>query len=124
MRFTNLLSDEAVNEEIGRRVAAARLELQMTQADLAEAAGVSKRTVERLEDGEPPQLVNWIRCLRALGKLEGLERLLPETPVNPVDLLKARRRRRIRARPSRTDPRRSAPADTTGPPGWTWSDDT
>jgi transcriptional regulator with XRE-family HTH domain len=119
MKFTNLLSNDAVTEEIGRRIAAARLERQMTQAQLAEAAGISKRTVERLEDGESTQLANLIRCLRALDKLEGLERLLPETPINPIEQLKGRRTPRQRARSSK-----GGGTSETAPPvaPWTWGD--
>lgn len=126
MKFNNLLSDGAVTEEMGRRISATRLERQMTQAQLAEAAGISKRTVERLEDGEPTQLANLIRCLRALDKLEALERLLPETPINPIEQLKGHRTRRQRARPSKgggashsmAGPAEGAPL---GPP-WVWGD--
>jgi transcriptional regulator with XRE-family HTH domain len=114
MRFTDLLSDEAVMTEMGRRLAEARLERQMTQAQLAEAAGVSKSTVERLEDGASTQLGNLIRCLRALGKLEALERLLPETPANPVELLRRRGARRSRVRRARGSP---PPAE------WSWGDE-
>ena len=126
MKFTNLLSDDAVTEEIGHRIAAARLERQMTQAQLAAATGVSKRTVERLEDGAPTQLSNLIRCLRALEKLEGLERLLPETPANPIELLKGRRAQRSRVRPSKGGGTSSAVAgaamDTPLTPAWVWGD--
>jgi transcriptional regulator with XRE-family HTH domain len=112
MKFSNIISDDAVMEELGHRIAAARLERRMTQAQLAEAAGVSKSTVERLEDGASAQLTNVIRCLRALDRLEGLERLLPDTPTNPIELLK-RRSPRSRARPSK---------DTSPASGWTWGD--
>lgn len=93
----------------------------MTQAQLAKAAGVSKRTVERLEDGTPTQLGNLIRCLRALDKLEGLERLLPETPINPIELLKGHRIPRSRARPPTGDGHAAEhPSKVT--PGWVWGD--
>ena len=107
MRFTSQLSDEAVAKEMGQRIAAARIAREMTQAQLAEAAGVSKSTVERLEDGASTQLDNLIRCLRVLGRLEALERLLPEPQANPIELLK-RRRGAIRARVRRR--RRATPA--------------
>jgi len=113
MKFDNLLSDQAVLAELGLRLADARLARRMTQAQLAEAAGVSKRTVERLEDGGSTQLANLVRCLRALGRLEGLERLFPETPVNPVELIgRGRRRQRTRAQ-------KAAPS----PVPWTWGDE-
>lgn len=122
MKFTNLLTDDAVLQEMGHRIAAARLERRITQAQLAEAAGVSKRTVERLEDGESTQLANLIRCLRALGILGNLERLLPETPINPIEQLKGHRTRRLRARPSK-DGGTGAPPES-APPGapWVWGD--
>jgi len=126
MNFTNLLSDAAVTQEMGRRFAAARLERQLTQAQLAEAAGVSKRTVERLEDGEPTQLANVIRCLRALDKLDGLERLLPETPINPLEQLRSHRGRRQRARPSKgggSSHVSAGPSEGAQPASpWVWGD--
>jgi transcriptional regulator with XRE-family HTH domain len=118
MKFENLLSDEAVLAEMGQRLVAARLERRLTQAQLAEAAGVSKRTVERLEDGASAQLTNLVRCLRALGRLEGLERLLPETPVNPLDLLSQAKARRSRVRHGRAP----GVADTGGS-AWVWGDE-
>lgn len=113
MKFDNLLSDQAALAELGRRIADARLARGMTQTQVAQAAGVSKSTVERLEDGGSTQLTNLIRCLRALGRLDGLERLFPETPVNPVELI-GRRRRRQRVR---------APKDAPSPAPWTWGDE-
>ena len=113
MKFDNLLSDQAVLAELGLRIADARLARRMTQAQLADAAGVSKRTVERLEDAGSTQLANLVRCLRALGRLEGLERLFPETPVNPVELLRRGRRRH------RTRTQKAAPS----PAPWTWGDE-
>ncbi|HEY0436303.1 MAG TPA: helix-turn-helix transcriptional regulator [Phenylobacterium sp.] len=115
MKFTNLLSDEAALGELGRRLAETRLGRGWTQAQLATAAGVSKRTVERLEAGESTQLGNLMRCLRALERLEALERLLPEAPPSPIDLLERHGRRRRRAR-ART---RQAPTAA----GWTWGDE-
>jgi transcriptional regulator with XRE-family HTH domain len=112
MIFEPLLTDEAVLDEIGRRMTEARLARRMTQAQLARSAGVSKRTVERLEDGASTQLTNLVRCLRALGKLEQLDRLLPETPANPVDLLQRHGAARARG------PRKSGEAGA-----WTWGDE-
>lgn len=117
MKITNLTTDDATLAEIGRRMAEARLAQAMTQAQVALAAGVSKRTVERLEDGGSVQVANLVRCLRALGKLEGLERLLPETPPNPIDLLERHGKTRQRARRDTDD------GVGAGAP-WTWGDET
>lgn len=115
MRFDNLLSDDAVLMEFGRRLAALRVEAGLTQADLATAAGVAKRTVERLEAGGGAQLANLVRCLRALGRLSDLEALLPAVQANPLDLLERHGARRVRAR-------RGGAAEQPAPP-WRWGDE-
>ena len=114
MKFTNLLTDDAVTKEIGQRIADARIARRKTQAEFADAAGVSKRTVERLEDGASTQLVNLIRCLRVLERLEAFERLLPDAPPNPIEQL-----RRPAGRPKRV--RKSAHEQPPRP--WTWGDE-
>lgn len=117
MKITPLNTDEAVLGELGRRLGAYRLQRQMTQAQLAEAAGVSKRTVERLEAGESVQLNNLLRILRILEKLENLERFLPEVPANPIDLLERHGKVRQRARPD------AAPDDAREPAPFKWGDE-
>ncbi|NTW69857.1 MAG: helix-turn-helix domain-containing protein, partial [Chlorobiaceae bacterium] len=64
MKIEGLLSDEAILGELGKRLAQRRLELQLTQEMLAEQAGVSKRTVERVEAGATAQMSTMIRILR------------------------------------------------------------
>ena len=51
MKATTQLTDEAILRLLGARLSGTRLERNLTQATLAEQAGVSKRTVERLEGG-------------------------------------------------------------------------
>lgn len=114
MKITNLSTDTAVMEQLGQRLAKLRLSRQLTQAQLGEAAGVSKRTVQRLEDGSAPQLVNLIRCLRALDRLDALDAVLPSDTVNPIDLLERRGNVRQRARPL---------AVKESPAPWAWGDE-
>jgi|SRR5579859_425809 len=115
MTFNSFVSDDFITAELGRRLAAERIAQQFTQAQLAKEAGVSKRTVERLEDGSSSTLANLIRCLRALNRLEGLEALLPDPQPNPVSVLKLRGKTRQRARPGAD---RDAPAKP-----WVWGDE-
>ena len=82
------------------------------QAALAEQAGVSKRTVERLESGAvATQLPGFPRVCRTLGLLERFESLIPDAVPSPIEQLKQVRRKRQRA--SRQKP----PAK---PKNWTW----
>jgi len=97
MKIEALLTDEAILAELGGRLARRRLELQLTQEMLAEQAGISKRTVERIETGATTQISSIIRILRVLGLLDRLETLVPEAGPRPMDLLKLKGKVRKRA---------------------------
>jgi transcriptional regulator with XRE-family HTH domain len=98
MKITKQATDDVVIAELGGRLARIRLERNLTQGQLAEQAGVSKRTIERLETGEvATQLSGFIRVCRVLGVLERLDTLVPEPVPSPVAQLKLRGRQRQRA---------------------------
>jgi len=108
------MTDPAVLAEIGQRLAQHRLERNLTQAELAKEAGVSKRTLIRLEGGESTQLTNLIRILRALDLLANLDAFIPPPVPSPIEQLRSEGKRRKRA---------SRKADTPGPDEeWTWGD--
>jgi transcriptional regulator with XRE-family HTH domain len=109
------VSDKAVLAEIGHRLGRRRVELELTQADLAREAGVSKRTVERVEAGESTQSANLIRILRALELLETLDTAIPEAGPRPMDLLKLQGKERRRA----SSKKRKGPAGEE----WSWGDE-
>ena len=69
MPLTDTTPDPAALAELGRRLARQRLDRNLSQDDLAREAGVSKRTLHRMEHGHSAQMTNWIRVLRALGLL-------------------------------------------------------
>lgn len=109
------LSDDAVLKELGSRLARVRLDRNLTQADLAAQAGVSKRTVERLEAGAVgTQLSGFIRICRTLGLLDRFEALAPAPAPSPIDLLKLHGKRRRRASGTR--------AGAAGGKPWTWGE--
>lgn len=112
-------TDDAVLAEIGERLTAARLSRDRTQAELAREAGVSKRTVERMEAGRSSQMTSFIRVLRALGLLAGFEAWLPPARPGPMDLLRGGGEA-----PRRASGRRGRGADepSAGEP-WTWGED-
>ena len=98
MTITKEATDPAVLSELGERLARSRLERNLTQQQLADEAGVSKRTVERLEAGETAtQLSGFIRVCRALDLLDRLDALIREPAPSPIAQLKLRGRRRQRA---------------------------
>lgn len=106
-------TDEAILAELGTRLSSARISRELTQAQLARAAGVSKRTVERMEAGQSAQLTSFIRVLRALELLEGLESLLPPPRPGPMELL------RLAGKPPQ---RASGSHEPSGEP-WRWGEE-
>lgn len=98
MKITKEGTDAVILGELGARLAQVRLGKNLTQAQLAERAGVSKRTVERLETGgAAPQLSGFIRICRGLDLLERLELLVPEPVASPMAQLKLGGKQRRRA---------------------------
>jgi transcriptional regulator with XRE-family HTH domain len=117
MDISNLLTDGAVLEEIGHRISRLRINQPLTQAELANSAGVSKRTIERIESGHSAQLSSIIRVMRAWGILSGLEQVFPSLHSRPMDLLK--RKGKVRQRASRS--KKTSDSNDTG--NWQWGDE-
>jgi transcriptional regulator with XRE-family HTH domain len=115
LKISSDLSDQAVLLELGERLSRRRIALDLTQAQLAERAGIAKRTLERMEAGASAQLSSLVRVLRALELLESLDQLLPPAEPGPLDWL--RREGRVRQRVSSR--RQADPASDT----WSWDDD-
>lgn len=115
MKISKHLSDDAILAEMGTRLTSLRLDLQLTQADLAEQAGVSKRTVERIETGASAQMSSMIRVLRQLDVLPNLDQMIPESLPRPMDLLKRKNKPRQRAS-ARSGKQQSDES-------WTWDDE-
>ncbi len=97
MKIEKQMTPETVLEELGRRIARRRLDLGITQADAAEQAGLGKRTVERIEAGRDIQMSTLIRLLRVLELIDGVDRLVPETGLRPMELLRLKGKDRRRA---------------------------
>lgn len=117
MKVPEYTTDSAALRDLGARLAAHRLAANLTQAQLAQEAGVSKRTVERLESGATAvQLSAFLRVCRVLGLQQRLDQLVPEPAPSPLAQLKLRGRQRKRA---------SGRGEAGGvreprPQGWTW----
>ena len=116
MKIDKSLTDQVVLSEIGSRLAAVRLSRNQTQAQLAQEAGVSLRTLTRLESGEvATQLSGFVRVCRALALLGLVDGLLPEPAPSPLALVKLHGRSRKRASTAGPWGRHAAKA-------WTWGD--
>jgi DNA-binding XRE family transcriptional regulator len=114
MQFDKTTSDEAILAELGARLMRRRIDWRLTQADLAREAGVSKRTVERIEAGASAQMSSMIRIFRILDLIPGMERFIPPPGPRPMELIKNKGKRRQRASSGPKDGGRDEP--------WTWNE--
>lgn len=99
----NSTADQNILLEIGARIANQRVRLSLTQAELSEQAGVSKRTIERMESGQSAQMSSFIRVLRAIGLLENLDALIPPAIPGPIEQLDSQGKQRQRASSARRE---------------------
>lgn len=90
-------TDMEVLQEIGARLRAYRLQMNLAQADLAAHAGVNRTTIRDIEAGKDSQLSTLVKLLRALGRLEDLDAFLPKPSVSPIQLMKLQGKPRQRA---------------------------
>ena len=103
-----------IETEIGSRLARLRLSRNVTQAMLAEDAGIGLRTLRRLEAGEPSTLDTFLRVALALDLGDAILGAIPKALIRPIERVSRAGSERRRARPQ---PKRDL-AQT-----WTWGDD-
>lgn len=88
MSISTYQTPEEIQSELGDRVRRHRLNLNLDQAETADRAGVSVRALRSLEAGKGSQLATFIRVLKSLDALGGLDALAPEPTVSPMAILK------------------------------------
>ena len=110
----SLASSQQIKESLCRRIEQIRISRNITQVRLAELAGVSEKTIKRLENGQGVSLDTFIRVLIALNLQENLNILLPDPTIRPIERVSNKGKERQRSRPGKTVEQ----AD-----GWTWGDE-
>ena len=94
----SVASGKQIEIALCSRLEKIRLSRNITQSQLAGEAGVSVKTIYRMEKGEGISLDTFIRILTALGIQKNLEILLPDPSVQPIDRIKNENNDRKRAR--------------------------
>ncbi len=107
-------SSSQIQQELGYRLEQIRLGRNISQAALATEAGVSRRTITRLEQGESVSLDTLIRVLQVLGFAERLQTLLPSPAISPIERVRRKGKPRQRARAKSQE----------APQTWEWADKT
>ena len=118
MKITHEATDSAVLQELGERLERRRIDMGVTQAQLAQEAGISKRTVERIEAGDSTDFVMLLRALRVLKLLDTLDQWIPDLPQSPLLLLKSRGR--VRKRVGRPRGNQDDKVPLNPPVPWKW----
>ena len=108
------LSNPQIEQELGKRLKKRRLEMNLSQEQIAGRSGLSRRTITAIENGEGSTLTTLIAMLRALEALDALEGILPDTGPSPMAMLKLQEEPRKYA----SKPRKTAP-----PTPWKWGDE-
>ena len=80
-------SATAIAEELGGRLKQARLDQDLTQADLAQRVGITRKALLQAEKGQA-QLATFIAIMVALNLTEQLDLFLPKPAISPLQLAK------------------------------------
>ena len=70
-------------KELGQKIKTYRIMKEMSQQDLEDKTGVSKRSISRLEQGESVQVDNLFKILLGLELGDNIELLVPDQTKRP-----------------------------------------
>lgn len=78
-------SDTQILQMLGMRFRDYRLGINLSQGEMAKAAGVSVSTIHKFETGTISNMTvtNLMALLRQVGLLDRMDELIPEQPANP-----------------------------------------
>ncbi len=82
---TDLFNSAQMEQHLCKRLESIRLMKNISQTKLAEEAGVSRRTISRMENGKGVSLDTFIRVMQALGLTSQLSALIPSAEIRPID---------------------------------------
>jgi transcriptional regulator with XRE-family HTH domain len=109
----SLATSNQIEATLCKQIEQIRLSRNITQEQLSKEAGVSLRTVGRLEKGQGVSMDTFIRIMIALGIQQNLQSLLPDPSIRPVERVKRNSEERKRARPSKSSHKKQ---------NWSWGD--
>ena len=109
------LSNPQIEQELGKRLKNRRLELNLSQEQVAKRSGLSRRTITSIENGGGSTLTSLIAMLRALQALDTLENFLPDPGISPIALTS-----KVQDAPRKYA---SKPRKTPPPTPWKWGDE-
>ena len=108
----SIAASDAIIGALFQRIEQIRLSRNISQAELAKEARVSRSTITRLASGENISFDSFVRVMQALGLTDNLAALLPNPAVRPVERIRLDGAQRRRASTKRTSAGR-----------WQWGND-
>lgn len=91
------MTDAAILNELGARIASLRLQTNLRQIDVSEQSGLSLDTIKRLEKGQG-KLSSLVSVLRVLHALGALDNFIPPVSLDPISIAKMKGKVRQRGR--------------------------
>lgn len=70
-------------KDLGRKIKLYRISMEMSQQELADKTGISKRSISRIEQGESVQISSLFTILIALNLGDNIEMLVPDQSKRP-----------------------------------------
>lgn len=106
------MSDPDIQKGIGKKIKEWRLNANLAQKDVADKAGISLITLQKVEKGQGVQLCSLIYILRALNRLDILSPFFEQRHPSPIELQQIEEGRKIRKRASKTHSNDKDPEST------------
>ncbi|MBO4713647.1 MAG: helix-turn-helix transcriptional regulator [Fibrobacter sp.] len=110
------LTEKTALKELGERIRAHRIALNLSREAFAEKAGIGKNTLVRLEMGQSVSLSHLVKVLLQFGFAEALVDIVPDYSRSPMMLLRESQKLPQRQRAGR----KKKNADTAP---WVWKED-
>lgn len=110
-------SSDQIEAALCAELAELRLARNISQAQLAEKAGIGLRTIKRFEAGEGTTLDTFIRVLKALEISDNLSAVIPDQSVRPLERVSLKGGQRRRARQSE-----EVKQEDNKEPSWSWGE--
>ena len=89
---------EELERDLGEQLRNERVRQRLEQVQVAARAGVTRKTVSRLENGAGATVHSLMAVLRALGRADWIATLAPAIAVSPMELLRSQRPPKTRVR--------------------------
>ncbi len=91
------LSNDLIQQELGKRLQQERLNQNVSQSQLASRAGIARRTLVAAEAGDGMGLSTFIAIMRELGMIDRLDQMVPEPTPSQIQLAQLQGKPRRRA---------------------------